>query len=65
MAENFPNLRKETEIKIQDTEFQIRWTQRDLDQDIKIKMAKITGKERILKPSKEKQLVIIHTRELP
>ena len=24
MAENFPNLRKETEIKIQDTEFQIR-----------------------------------------
>ena len=30
-----------------------------------IKMAKIRGKERILKPSKEKQLVIIHTRELP
>lgn len=29
MAENFPNLRKETEIKIQDTEFQIRWTQRE------------------------------------
>lgn len=29
MAENFPNLRKETEIKIQDTEFQTRWTQRE------------------------------------
>lgn len=42
VAESFPNLRKETEIKIQDTEFQIRWTQREPHQQtLQVKCQKL------------------------
>ena len=41
MAKNFPNLKKETDIHIQEAQrFQTRWTQTDLHQDI-IKMAEV------------------------
>ena len=66
IAENFSNLEKETNISVQKAERVPNKMnpKRFRPRQIIIKMAKIKGKERILKPSKEKQLVIIHTREL-
>ena len=57
MADNFPKLKKETDIQLQET--QTRWTQTDIPQrSIIIKMVKVKGKGRILKTSREKQRVI-------
>ena len=64
MAENFPNLRKETDIQVQEA-----WRlpnkmnpKRSTPRHVIVKMANIKDKERILKVMREKQSV---TREPP
>ena len=59
MAENFPNLRKETDIQEQEVQRVSRKIQTDLHQDI-IKVSKV--KEMILKTVREKELI---TKEFP
>ena len=56
MAENFPNLRKETDIQIQEAqEVPNKMNpKRHITRHIIIKMAKVKDKERILKASREK-----------
>ena len=56
MAENFPNLKKETDIQTQESESPNKLNKTDLHQDI-IKMAKVTHKERIIKAAREKQSI--------
>ena len=60
MAENFPNLKKETNIQVQEI-----WRvpnkmnpNRPTARHIIIKMSKVKDKERILKAAREKQRVI-------
>lgn len=55
MAESFPDLEKEKDIKIQEVrEFQIRWTERNLHWDtFFIKLPKVKDKERMLQAAKE------------
>ena len=57
MAENFPNLKKETNIQIQETQRAPNKlnSKRPTPRHIIIKMAKVKDKERILKAAKEKQ----------
>ena len=58
IAENFPNMGKETVIKIQEVQrvsFRIN-PKRNTPKHIVIKMAEIKEKERILKEAREKQL---------
>ena len=59
MAENFPNLKKETDIQIQEAQRvpNKRNPNRPTLRHIIIKMAKIKDKERILKAAREKQRV--------
>ena len=60
MAENFPNLKKETDIQIQ----KAQWASNKMNPNrptpryIIIKMPKFKGKERIQKAAREKQRVI-------
>lgn len=58
MAESFPDLEKEKDIKIQEArEFQIRWTERNLHWDtLFIKLPKVNDKERMLQAAKENLL---------
>ena len=56
MAKNFPNLKKETDIQIQEAQ---RVPNRPTSRHIIIKVAKI--KERMLKAAREKELI---TRQL-
>ena len=60
MAENFPNLKKETDIQVQETQrVPNKMNQnRQTPRHIKIKMAIVKDKKRILKAAKEKQRVI-------
>ena len=60
MAENFPNLGKETDIQIQEA---LRvpkkmLPKRPTPRHITIKMSKVKDKERILKEAEDKQLVL-------
>ena len=57
MAENFPNLKKEADIQIQEAQrVQNKMNpNRPTPRYITIKMAKVKDKERILKAAKEKQ----------
>ena len=59
MAENFPNLKKETNIQIQETQRAPNKlnSKRPTPRHIIIKMAKVKDKERILKAAREKQRV--------
>ena len=64
MAENFPNLKKETDIQVQEAQRvpnKMNQNRPTLTHVI-IKMSEFKGKERILKASREKQSV---TREPP
>ena len=56
MAENFPNLKKETDIQIQEAQkFPNKMNpNRPTPRHILIKMAKVKDKERILKASRKK-----------
>ena len=64
MAETFPNLKKETDIQVQEAQrVQNKMKpNRPTSRHIIINMAKVKGKERILKASREKQS---YTRESP
>ena len=57
MDENFPNLKKETDIQIQETQRVSNKMNpnRPTPRHIIIKMAKVKDKERILKAATEKQ----------
>ena len=59
MAENFPNLKKETNIQIQETQRAPNKlnSKRPTPRHIIIKMAKVKDKERILKAAREKQRI--------
>ena len=59
MAENFPNLKKETDIQVQEEQKVPNKMKpnRPTLRHIKIKMAKVKGMERILKAAREKQRV--------
>ena len=61
MAENFPNLEKETHIQIQETpryqKNKKNKPKRPTPRHIIIKMSKVKDKERILKTARVKQLV--------
>ena len=65
MAENFPNLKKETDIKVQKAQRVSNKMNpnRPTPRDTIVKMAKVKDKKRILKATREKQRV--STRELP
>lgn len=54
MAENFPNMDKETDIQIQETVLNKRNPKRLTPKHIIIKMSKVKGKERILKAARKK-----------
>ena len=60
IAENFPNLVKETDIQVQEAQRAPNKTnlKRFTPRHTVIKMAKIKDKERILKVAREKQLVM-------
>ena len=64
MSENFPNL-KETDIRTQEAQRAPKQLNpnRPIPRHIIIKMAKVKGKERILKAERESKVLII--RELP
>ena len=56
MAENFPNLKKETDIQVQEAQrvpYRIN-PRRNTPRHIVIKLAKIKGKEKSLKAAREK-----------
>ena len=57
MAENFPNLKMETDIQVHEAQRVPNKMNpnRRIPRHIIIKMAKIKGKERILKAAREKQ----------
>ena len=57
MAENFPNLKKEKDIQLQDEQRVPKKMNpnRPTPRHIIIKMAKVTDKERFLKAAREKQ----------
>ena len=59
LAENFPNLKKETDIQVQEEQKVPNKMKpnRPTLRHIKIKMAKVKGMERILKAAREKQRV--------
>ena len=59
MAENFPNLKKETDIQIQEAQRVPNKINpnRPTPRHVTIKMAKVKDKERILKAAREKQRV--------
>ena len=59
MKENFPNLVKEIDIQVQESQKAPNKmdTKRTIPRHIIIKMPKIKGKERILKAAREKQIV--------
>ena len=58
MAENSPNLSKETYPGTGSTEGpQTRWTQKDLHKDISMKMSKVKDKEKILNAAREEETV--------
>ena len=65
MAENFQNLKKKTDIQIQEAQRvpNIMDPNRPTSKHIILKMAKFKAKERILKAAREKQRV--NTRECP
>ena len=64
IAENFPNLGKETDIQVQESQCPKQdQPKRKMPGHIVIKMAKIKDKERILKAAREKQQVTY--KELP
>ena len=58
MAENFPNLGKDTDIKIQEAQrTPIRFNKKRLStRHIIVKFAKYSGKERIMKAAREKKV---------
>ena len=60
MKENFPNLVKEIDIQVQETQRVLNKmdAKRSTPRHIIIKMPKVKDKKRILKSAKEKQLVI-------
>ena len=60
MAENFPNLAKETDIKVQEAKRVLKKMNlnRPTPRHIIIQMSKVKDKERILKAARKKQLVI-------
>ena len=64
MAENFSNLKKETDVQVQEAQKVPNKINpnRPTPRHITIKMAKLKDKERILKAAREKQLI---TREPP
>ena len=60
MAENFPNLVKETDIQVQEVQripYRIK-PRRNTPRHILIKLTKIKDKEKILKAAREKELII-------
>ena len=59
MKENFPNLVKEIDIQVQETQRALnkRDTNKNTPRHIKIKMPRVKDKERILKAAREKQRV--------
>ena len=59
MAENFPNMKKETDIQVQETQRVPNKMNpnRPAPRHIIIKMAKLKDKKRILKAAREKQRV--------
>ena len=59
MAENFPNLGKETDIQVPEAQRVLKKMnpKRHIRRHIIIKMVKVKDKERILKAAREKQLV--------
>ena len=59
MAENFPNLKKETDIQVQEAQRVPNKINpnRPTPRHIILKMAKVKHKERILKAAREKQRV--------
>ena len=60
MAENFPNVKKETVIQIQEAQSISKKMNpyRPTPRHVIIKMAKVKNKERILKAAKEKQSLL-------
>ena len=58
MAENFPNLKKERDIQVQEAQRVLKKMnpERHTQGYIIIKMIKVSNKERILKAAREKQL---------
>ena len=60
MAEKFPNLKKETDIQVQEAQRVPNKmnANRPTPRRIKIKISKVKDKERILKEAREKQRVL-------